>query len=391
MRFAFRTAGQVVFGPGEGRAGPDVAASFGRRVLLVTGSASLERSGRLEEVLDRLAGAGAEAIRYPVAGEPELATIDLGAELCREAGCECVLAVGGGAVVDTGKAVAAVATSGGATLDYLEEVGAGRELTRPPLPVVAVPTTAGTGSEATRNSVIRVPGLAVKRSLRNDLLLPRVAIIDPELSATAPVAVAAAAGLDALTHLVEAYVSTGANPMTDAVIRPGIRLSIQGLNALAHGGDPESAAKRALAALWGGIALANAGLGAVHGLAAPLGGRCRVGHGVACACLLPHTVRANVQALRGRAPENPALGRYEEVSTIVTGEDPDPERAASALEDLRVRLGVPSLASLGVTADDLAPVVQGSRGGSMRSNPVELTDAELEGILAGALGAAGAA
>lgn len=386
MGFAFRTSGHIVFGQGEGRHAPEAAAQLGRRILLVTGAQSLERSGMLELLLDALAGLGAEVTRFPVSGEPDTALIDAGAGACRESGCSAVLAVGGGSALDAAKAIAALATNGGCALDYLEEIGGGREIARPPLPVVAVPTTAGSGSEVTRNSVLRVPEASVKRSIRHDLLLPRVAIVDPALSATAPVAVAAAAGLDALTHLIEAYVSRSAQPMTDALVVPGMRLAVQALNALADGrSDSVSSEGMALAGLWGGVALANAGLGAVHGLAAPLGGRHCVAHGVACACLLPHTLRVNYGALRRRSPASPAVDRHEEVAAIVTGGDPSIEQAATALEALRVRLGVPSLASLGLGPEDLAAVVAGSRAGSMRHNPIELTDDELEQVLAGAL------
>lgn len=382
MRFILRTAVQIVFGPGEGLRAPELAVRHGRRVFLVTGATSLERTGLLDALLERLSAAGAEVARWIVPGEPDVGLVDAAAGACREAECSSVLAVGGGSVIDTAKAVAALATNGGVALDYLEEVGGGREIGLPTLPVVAVPTTAGSGSEATRNSVLTVPHVAQKRSMRSDHLLPRVAIVDPAFSETTPRTVAAAAGLDALTHLVEAYVSTGAQPTTDALAPPGIRLAVQALHALAgERADSTSRERMALAALWGGIALANAGLGAVHGLAAPLGGRCPVPHGAACACLLPHTIAANVAALRRRAPDHPALARYEEVAAMVNAGDPSPERAASALERLRRLLGVPPLASFGFSAGQLEAVVAGSRGGSMRYNPVELTDGELEGIL----------
>ena len=397
--FAFRTARQILFGPGESRRAAEIAASLGRRVLLVTGARSLERSGGLAGISAAVSDRGAAVVRWVVPTEPDVALVDAGAAASREAGCDAVLAVGGGSVIDAGKAIAALATNPGPALDYLEEVGAGRVLTRVPLPVVAVPTTAGSGSETTRNSVLRVPEASVKRSLRSDLILPAWAVVDPELSATAPPAVAAAAGLDALTHLIESYTSTGAHAMSDALALPGIRLAAAGLHALAaaatggagraaDGGTPGSApaaGERALASLWGGITLANAGLGAVHGLAAPLGGTARVAHGVACACLLPHTLVVNVEALRRRRPASPALARYRDVLGIVSPHDPTPEGAAATLEDLRRRLGVPSLGAVGLKRAELEGVVEGSRGGSMRSNPIELTDAELTSILDAAL------
>ena len=286
--------------------------------------------------------------------------------------------MGGGSVLDTAKAIAGVVTNGGSVRDYLEQVG-DRKISTPPLPFIAVPTTAGSGSEATKNAVIRAPDLKVKRSIRHDLLLPRVAIVDPELSATAPRDVAASAGLDALTHLIEGYVSTGASGMTDALALPGIRLAARGLRALA-GGKPE-AEPMALASLWGGIVLANAGLGAVHGLVAPLGGRCSIPHGIGCACLLVETLRANLDAVRSRAPS--ALPRFAEIAAALG--HPGIDAALEDLRSLRASLGVRNLASLGVAEADVAPIVKSSRGGSMRTNPVELTDAELERIVRAAM------
>jgi alcohol dehydrogenase class IV len=294
-----------------------------------------------------------------------------------------VVAVGGGSVMDAAKAVAGVAANEGSVRDYLEQVG-DRKLVTPPLPLIAVPTTAGSGSEATKNAVIRVPDLQVKRSIRHDLLVPRVAIVDPDLSAAAPRPVAASAGLDAFTHLLEGYVSTGAHAMTDALALPGIRKAARGLRALAEGRHTaESQEAMALASLWGGIVLANAGLGAVHGLVAPLGGRCAIPHGIGCACLLVETMKTNLVALRQRAPQSPALERYEKVARRLSFRSP--EDLAEGLASLRRLLGVAPLATYGVSADDVAPIVKASRGGSMKYNPIELTDAELEGIVRASL------
>jgi alcohol dehydrogenase class IV len=386
LSFTFRTSSEIHFGSEGVRRGPELAAASGGRVLLVTGSHSLERSGALGAILERLDDLGAEVTRWTVPSEPDVPLVDAGAQVCRAAGCTGVLAAGGGSVIDTAKAVAALATNGGGALDYVEDVGGGRELRRPALPVVAMPTTAGSGSEVTRNSVLRVPALSVKRSMRSDVLLPAAAVVDPALSAGAPVPVAAAAGLDALTHLIEAYVSRRAQPMTDALALSGIRMAVGALQALAAGAaDAASAERMAVASLFGGIALANAGLGAVHGLAAPLGGSFAVPHGAACACLLPHTVTANRRALAERAPGHRALDRYRVVAEIVGGGDPDVDRAAAALEQLRTSLGVPDLATFGVAEEAFREIVAGSRGGSMRANPIDLTDEELAGILSAAL------
>ncbi|WP_153824796.1 iron-containing alcohol dehydrogenase [Polyangium spumosum] len=385
MKFSFRTTPEIHFGAGSLAEAPAAVARLGRRCLLVSGRFSLERSGKLAQIEDGLRAQGVALSRYRVDGEPDLVVADEGARVAREGGCDVVLAIGGGSVIDAAKAAAALATNEGAAIDYVEAVGAGKSITRAPLPLVAVPTTAGSGSEVTKNSVLRVPELRVKRSIRSDLMVPRVAIVDPALIATAPRSVAASSGLDALTHLVEAYLSKGAQPMTDVLVVPGITLAYRALGALAEDrATDESHEAMALAALWGGIALANAGLGAVHGLVAPLGGFCGVPHGAGCGCLLPATFATNVAALRARAPAHPALARAHEVADLLLPRDaPDrsPERAADAFRALRDKLGVPPLRGYGVGEADLASIIAGSRAGSMRSNPIELTDDELEGIL----------
>jgi alcohol dehydrogenase class IV len=358
MAFALRVPQEVHFGKGEVQKLPEIVARFGRRPLVVTGSRPAPVALR-------------DAVPWSVHGEPEIATADEGARLCRQSACDVVVAIGGGSVLDTAKAAAALATNGGVALDYLEGVGRGRVLDRPSLPFIAVPTTAGSGSEATRNAVLRVPDLKVKRSLRSEFMVPRVAVIDPGLSETCPLPVAASAGLDALTHLIEGYVSIGAQPTTDALALNGIVLAARGLVGLSRGrADVEA---MALASFWGGIVLANAGLGAVHGLVAPLGGRLSVPHGMGCACLLTATMRINIEALRERLPQSPALTRYEEI-TAALHEVPD-------LDRLRADLGVPSLGKFGLSPDQIPAIITGSRSGSMNYNPITLNDSELERIL----------
>ena len=385
MRFVFRTAGEITFGPGTAAHAPAVAARFGRRVMLVVGGRSLERSGMLDRFEREILGAGMSATRWAVTAEPDVAAIDEGTRLCRDARIDVALAIGGGSVLDTAKAVAALAVNGGRAVDYLEDLGnkSPRTIERAPLPVVAVPTTAGSGAEVTRNSVLRVPEARVKRSLRSDLLIPRAAIVDPELSSTTPRSVAASSGLDALTHLVEAYVSLGAQPTTDRLAVEGIRLAAGALWLLAEEkATHESNAAMALASLWGGMALANAGLGAVHGLVAPLGGRYSIPHGAGCGCLLAATLRTNVVALRARSPTSATLERYATVArALVRNGERTIEQAADAIDALRRALGIGTLARYGVLASELAEVVSQARGGSMRSNPVDLTDTELERIL----------
>lgn len=376
MPFTFLTPPEILFGRDESAKTLAVAKRFGSRPFLVVGGLSFEALPVAKMVYG--------LPRWSVSGEPDVATVDEGARLCRESGADVVVAIGGGSVIDSAKAVAGIVPSGGSIREYLEQVG-DRKISKPPLPLIAVPTTAGSGAEATRNAVIRVPDLKVKRSIRHDQLVPRAAIVDPELSSLAPRHVAASAGLDAFTHLLEGYVSTGAHAMTDALALPGLKLAARGLRTLGESKvTPGSHEAMALASLWGGIVLANAGLGAVHGLVAPLGGRCAIPHGIGCACLLVETMKANLAALRARAPESPALERYQKVARRLSFDTP--ESLADGLDTLRRLLGVKPLAAYGLVEADIAPVVQSSRGGSMRYNPVELTDPELEGIMKAAMG-----
>ncbi|HEY8346402.1 MAG TPA: iron-containing alcohol dehydrogenase [Symbiobacteriaceae bacterium] len=389
MNFVFRTTSPILFGYGESARAGEIAAHYGHRVFLVTGAASLERSGQLERIIGGLTQAGVEWVHWRVSGEPTTHVVDEGADLCRSEGCDVVLAVGGGSVMDAGKAVAALVTNGGKALEYLEAVEGGgrRTIQTPPLPLICVPTTAGTGSEVTRNAVLTVPEARVKRSMRSDLLQPRVAIVDPHLASLAPLSVSTAAAFDALTQLIESYLSKGAQPMTDALAVPGIRLALRSLRAMAEGSPSRDHWEgMALASLWSGITLSNAGLGVVHGLVAPLGGLRPIPHGAACACLLPHAIRVNARALLKQRPGHNALARLIEVAgMIVTTGEPTPDRAATELERLRRQLGGRMLRDYGFTREDFPAIIAGAKGSSMRYNPIDLSEAELEEILAGAL------
>jgi alcohol dehydrogenase class IV len=299
-----------------------------------------------------------------------------------------VIAIGGGSVIDGGKAIAALATNPGDALDYLEVIGKGQTLTATPLPFLAVPTTAGTGSEVTRNAVIGSPEHGVKASLRSAAMLAKIAIVDPELTRELPPRLTASTGLDALTQLIEPYVSARANPLTDALCVEGIRRAAAHLpRAFANGHDAEARENMSLASLFGGLALANAGLGVVHGFAAPIGGQFEAPHGAVCAALLPHGIEANLRALRERAPEHPSIGRYREIARMVTGDaKADGEDAASWVADLCRRLEVPALRTYGIGAADVARLVEkASKASSMKANPIVLHEGELREILERAL------
>ncbi len=348
---------------------------MGRRALLVTG-ASAERVAPLV--------AGFDTVPFTVTGEPSLELVRRGTEYAGAEGCDLVIAIGGGSAVDAGKALAALLTNPGDPLDYLEVIGRGQPLENTPAPFIAVPTTSGTGSEVTRNAVLGSPEHRVKASLRSASMLPRLAIVDPELSVTLPRAITASTGLDALTQLIEPYVSSRANPMTDLFCVEGIRRAATALpRAWDDGCDLEARTSMSWAALLGGMALANAGLGAVHGFAAPVGGMFPAPHGAVCAALLPHVMTINLQALRARQPQSRALGRYEELARLLTGFPHAPaEEGAQWVGQLCRRFEIPPLRTYGVRDQDIPELVKAaSKTSSMKGNPVALTEDELGQIV----------
>lgn len=384
VRFEFATAGRIVFGPGTRREAGPIARDVGARALVVTGSTP----GRVEPLLRVLSEHGVEAVIFPVAGEPRVDTVRDGTDVGRSERCDQVIACGGGAAIDAGKAIAAMLTNPGELLDYLEIVGRGQELTRSPAPFMAIPTTAGTGSEVTCNSVLAAPEHRVKVSLRSPLMLPRVALVDPELTYDLPPAVTATTGMDALTQLIEPFVSTRANPMTDGLCTEGMKRVARSLpRAVEDGWDEAAREDMAVASLFGGLALANAGLGAVHGLAGPLGGIHPVPHGAVCAALLPPVVEANLRALHSRAPQSEALDRYRRIAILLTGrEGAAAEDAVQWLRDLAAELRIPPLGSYGVPLDVAAELAEkAARASSMKANPITLTPRELAGIFESAL------
>lgn len=383
--FEFATAARIVFGVGVAAQVGLIAAEHGRRALVVTG----RDPTRAEPVLAAIRAAGLATTIFPVAGEPTTADAARGTAIARAAACDLVIAIGGGSPLDAGKAIAALLTNPGDPLDYLEVVGRGRPLTADPAPFLAVPTTAGTGSEVTKNAVLAATDQRVKVSLRSAKMLPRAAIVDPALTLSLPPHVTADCGLDALTQLIEPFVSIKANPLTDALCRDGIARAARALpRACADGRDLGARTDMALASLYGGLALANAALGAVHGFAGPIGGMFPgAPHGAVCARLLPEVVRINTRALRERAPEHPALARHLEVASLVTG-DPAAtiDDLVAWLRTLVTSLQVRPLAAHGLAVADLPAIVDNARrASSMKGNPLPLTDAELHEALAAAL------
>jgi alcohol dehydrogenase class IV len=375
--FEFATASRILFGEGTVRQVPAAAACLGRRALLVTGG-SPDRALPLQKSLD---AAGVSTVPFAVPGEP---TLDLLRSVPRD--CDFVIAFGGGSALDAAKAIAALLTNPGDPLDYLEVIGAGRPLSHPAAPCIAIPTTAGTGSEVTRNAVLASPAHRVKASLRSPSMLPRLAVVDPELTYSLPPAITAFTGLDALTQLIEPYVSLRANPMTDQFCVEGMRRAATALPRVCEdGGDRHARSDMAWASLLGGMALANAALGAVHGFAAPIGGMFPAPHGAVCAALLPHAMGVNVRALLARAPEK--LTRYDEVARLLTGNPnaiaPD---GVAWIATLCQRLEIPPLLTYGVAEHDLAELVdKAALANSMKGNPIVLTAEELREIISLAL------
>jgi alcohol dehydrogenase class IV len=384
MRFEFATANRIIFGAGALRQVGALVAEMGKRALVVTGWTT-ERTAVL---LDVLGAHGVEAILLNVTGEPTTDLVQLGTERARVENCDVIIGFGGGSAVDTGKAVAALLTNGGEPFDYLEVIGKGKPITKPAAPYIAIPTTAGTGAEVTRNAVLASPEHRVKVSLRSPHMLPRVALVDPELTYSLPPAVTASTGMDALAQVIEPFVSGKANPITDAFCREGMRRARGSLRkAYEHGEDTVAREDMALASLLGGLALANAGLGAVHGFASPIGGLFPAPHGAVCARLLPPVMAINVRALRERQPESPALQRYDEVAQILTG-----NQAATAadgvnwVQALYEALKIPPLSTYGMTAADLPALVEKSAvASSMQANPIKLTHSEMQEMLEQAL------
>jgi alcohol dehydrogenase class IV len=380
MRFEFATAGRIIFGNGTlSQVGP-AAGEMGHRALVVTGS----DPDRAEALLAGLRNHVVEYVTFPVSEEPTTLLAREGTQVAIEAGCDLVIGFGGGSIIDAAKAVAALAANGGDPLDYLEIVGRGQPLTKTSLPVIAIPTTAGTGAEVTRNAVLASPEHGVKASLRSPTMLPRLALVDPELTLSLPPGITASTGLDALTQLIEPFVSSRANPLTDALCREGIPRAARSLRRVYEDGKNIAAREdMALASLFGGLALANAGLGAVHGFAGPAGGMYRAPHGALCASFLPHVMAVNVAALRAREPDNPALARYTEIARIVTG-DPGASAAEGIawIKELSADLRIPSLATYGGSRADIPLLVKkAAAASSMKGNPVQLTLDELEEIV----------
>jgi alcohol dehydrogenase len=387
--FAVSTLPRIEFGDGIRAHLPALVQEFGSRALLVTGASSFCDSPAWKELLGGLQTRGISHAHVKVSGEPSPQLVDDLAQQFRGAAIDVVVGIGGGSVLDAAKAIAGLLRIPNSVMDFLEGVGPELPYPGPAVPFIAVPTTAGTGSEATKNAVLSVQGEGgFKKSFRHESLVARYAVLDPELLATCPSQLIAADGMDALTQLLESYVSLKANPFTDALAVSGIMAT---RDSLLHWylGEGDVAAHRrgmAYASLLSGITLAQVGLGSVHGLAAPLGAFFPIPHGVVCGTLVSVCTEANLAALRSRDPRSPALPKYADVGRLLVNRHDLDDAAACAtlvgiLAEWTEKLQLPRLSAYRMAAADIPRVVANCRGSSMKTNPVLLTDDEVAAIL----------
>jgi alcohol dehydrogenase class IV len=384
MRFEFATSDRIIFGAGTLQELGPLARKFGRQAFLATG----EGGAQPAQLVELLQAQGVECLLFPISGEPTVDLVREAAEKARTAACDVVIGFGGGSVIDTGKAVSALLTNDGDLFDYLEVIGKGQSLKKEAAPYIAIPTTAGTGAEVTRNAVLASPSHHVKVSLRSPLMLPKVALVDPELTYSLPPEVTASTGMDAITQLIEPFVSIRANPFTDGFCSEGLRKAAPAIRRVYRDGSDRPAREAMSAAsLLGGLSLANAGLGAAHGFAAPIGGMFEAPHGAVCARLLAPVMHVNIQVLQERDDQNPVLERFRLIARLLTG-DPAAsiEDGIAWVEDLCEDLKIPRLSHYGITSADIPRLVEnGKQASSMQANPIRLNDDELIEILEMAL------
>ena len=391
MNYSFFSPRQIVFGWGRRSELGALAANLGRRAFVVSGSRTLERTGVIDQLVGLLDAAGLDVLGFPVdSREPEVRDVDQLVSAIRALNptpTDIVIAVGGGSTIDLAKAAAALVTNrqGESVEEFLEGVGRGLQITIPPLDLIAVPSTAGTGAEATKNAVISSNGdesnanvRPYKKSLRSDLMVPRLVVVDPELTVSLPATTTAYTGMDAITQLIESYISRKAAPLPSALCRQGLQLAIPNLAAaVADGSRREPREAMAHAALLSGMALANSGLGLAHGVAAALGVTCQVPHGLACALLLPVALRFNREVSRTRLADLEAI-----VNPASLGDSQAADQFIDRIERLCREVQIPArLRDVGVRQDQLPLLVPGSRGNSMSCNPRDVSDEELRNLL----------
>jgi alcohol dehydrogenase class IV len=380
MVVEFYAPTKIIFGVGALEKAAPTARHFGRRALIVTGAGT----HRAVPLIDALSGFEMATTVFPFPTEPTVEQVKDGTARAKTAGCDLVIGLGGGSAIDGAKAIAALLTNDGEMTRYLEVIGEGRPIENPPAPFIAIPTTAGAGAEVTRNAVLKVDAHRVKVSMRSPLMLPKVAIVDPQTTVELPKNITAATGLDALAQVLEPFVSRSASPITDAICRDGMRLAARSLTrAFENGTDLTAREEMCRVSLFGGLALANAKLGAVHGFAGPIGGMFDAPHGVICGLLLPPVIATNIAAIKKRSSDSRCIVKFDETARILTGNlDAVADDAANWAKSLGEALALPSLSTFGVTQSDVDEIVQKSKNASsMKGNPIELTDIELHEII----------
>jgi alcohol dehydrogenase class IV len=378
--FAFQTAGKILFGRGQSDNVHELVQAFGLRVLLVRGRAV----PFVDLLCARMRDAGCEVTEVFADREPTLTDVDSAVELGRTMIIDVVVSIGGGSAIDLGKAAAALTPSKSAALDHLEVVGKGQPLSVQPLPFIAVPTTSGTGAEVTKNAVIAVPEEGRKVSLRHDWMFPILAIIDPALTDNSPRSVTLASGLDAITQVIEPYLSNRANPMTDAICRQAIPLGLEALASLMKAESPSARDWLAYTSLMGGVALSNAGLGAVHGLAGVIGGRSAAPHGVICGRLLGPILKLNFERAAATGADTK---RYHEIcGYFASCFELDQKTAFGDLPAKLDQLGLPRLGHwLGDNSDLTVIANEAITSSSIKANPFVLGSEALIEAVADAL------
>lgn len=383
LNFEFATSTRIIFENGSFYKVPGLIKALGSKVFIVSGK-NTTLAGQLSEWLTEI---NINNEIFSIYSEPTTQDIERGTELARKTGCDVVIGIGGGSVIDSAKAIAALVPNKGELTDYLEVIGKGRKLAEAPLPCIAIPTTAGTGAEVTKNSVIKSTELNVKVSLRSDLMYPNLAVIDPVLTLTMPPALTASTGVDALTHLLETFVSVQSNPFIDIFCIEGMkRISGSIVYAFNDGNNLETRENMAMASMFGGMALANVKLGAVHGFAGPLGGMYPIPHGAVCACLLPAVMEVNIAALKYKNQEKQLL-KFDEVARILTGNNSAvAEDGAIWVKELVKKLQIPSLSDFHLSPGSFPELIEKAKNSSsMKGNPVELDNEQLYEILSRSL------
>jgi len=385
--FFFAATPHIHFGAGKRSQLSSIIRPYGHRVLLVTGGASFDRSPLCQSLLDELKGQF-DLHRISISGEPSPQQVDDTVAECSAAPPDCVVAIGGGSPVDAAKAIAGLLPSGDSVMEYLEGVGHGKIYSGPSTPFIALPTTAGTGGETSKNAVLSVIGKnGFKKSFRHEQLVARHIILDPELTLSCPAKVTAACGMDAFTQLLESYLSRHASPMTDALALSGMQKVARSLPAaIADGANLSARADMLYASSVSGLTLANAGLGSVHGLASPIGACFPIPHGEVCGSLLFEATRLNIEAMQSREPDNIGLCKYAEAGRIMSndhslGDEAARQQLLTLLEQWTTEFHMPLLSDYGITEDDIPELIAHASSGSMKTNPVTLTDTEAGALI----------